>query len=298
MNDPILGSSPGHPILVTGAGGGSQGATGRMVSESLVRAGLPVRAFVHRDDARTAELKDLGAEIVVGDLREVTAVRPAVQGVRRAYFTYPVTAGMLDAAAVFATSAHEAGVQRVVAVSQLGSDPNAGTPHMRRHWVAEQVLDRAEVGAVHLRAAVFFDNLRVAIGDRGELALPLGSPETVLPLIAAADVAAVGAGVLRAEGPVDPVLWLAGEIMTVGQAADAFGVPYVPVDPDDYARTAMSIYRDEVTVEHLTHLWTMFAAIGSGHELFRVTETIEQFTGRPPLTLRDYTGIRPDADPR
>lgn len=276
------------PILVTGAAGGSQGSTGRTVTETLVREGLPVRAFVHSDDARAAELKDLGAEVVLGDLREITTVRPAFQGVRRAFFTYPVTAGMLDAAAVFAASAHEVGVERVVAVSQLGSDPAAGTPHMRRHWVAEQVLDRADIGAVHLRAAVFFENLRVAIGDRGELALPLGSPDTVLPLIAGDDVAGVATGVLRTEGPVDPVLWLAGEIMTVAEAAATFGVPYVNVDPDDYARSAMSIYRDEVTVEHLTHLWTMFAAIGSGHELFQVTEAIEQFTGHPPQTLRDF----------
>ncbi|MFD6352399.1 NAD(P)H-binding protein [Nocardia tengchongensis] len=277
-----------EPILVTGAAGGSQGGTGRRVAETLLRAGLPVRAFVHRDDGRAAELKDLGAEVVAGDLREITAVTPALHGVRRAYFTYPVTAGMIDATAVLAAVGRQAGLERVVATSQLGSDPQAGTPHMRRHWVAEQVLDTAGIGAVHLRAAVFFENLRVAIGDRGELALPLGSPDTVLPLIAGEDVAGVGAGVLRTEGPVDPVLWLAGEIMTVGEAAEILGVPYRNVDPAEWSEWAMTVYRDEVAVEHLTHLWTMFAAIGSGHELFRVTESIERFTGRPPITLREF----------
>ncbi|MFE3755159.1 NAD(P)H-binding protein [Nocardia tengchongensis] len=277
-----------EPILVTGAAGGNQGGTGRRVAETLLRAGLPVRAFVHRDDGRVAELKDLGAEVVAGDLREITAVTPALHGVRRAYFTYPVTAGMIDATAVLAAVGRQAGLERVVATSQLGSDPQAGTPHMRRHWVAEQVLDTAGIGAVHLRAAVFFENLRVAIGDRGELALPLGSPDTVLPLIAGEDVAGVGAGVLRTEGPVDPVLWLAGEIMTVGEAAEILGVPYRNVDPAEWSEWAMTVYRDEVAVEHLTHLWTMFAAIGSGHELFRVTESIERFTGRPPITLREF----------
>ncbi|MFF2550647.1 NAD(P)H-binding protein [Nocardia sp. NPDC058058] len=277
-----------EPILVTGAAGGSQGGTGRRVTESLLHAGVPVRAFVRHDDARAAELKDLGAEIALGDLREISTVLPAVEGVRRAYFTYPVTAGMLDATAVFAAAAREAGLERAVAVSQLGSAHNAGTPHMRRHWVAEQVLDRAEIGAVHLRAAVFFENLRVAIGDSGVLALPLGSPDTVLPLIAAADVAGVGSGVLRTAEPVDSVLWLAGEVMTVGAAADILGVPYVHVDADEWSRTALTRYRDPVAVEHLTHLWTMFAAIGSGHELFRVTETIERYTGSAPITLREF----------
>ncbi|MFI6867114.1 NAD(P)H-binding protein [Nocardia sp. NPDC050406] len=277
-----------EPILVTGAAGGQQGSTGRRVVETLLRADRPVRAFVHSDDARAAELKDLGAEVVVGDLREITTVLPAVQGVRRAYFTYPVTAGMLDATAAFAAAAHQESLERVVAVSQLGSDPHAGTPHMRRHWVAEQVLDRAQIGAVHLRAAVFFENLRVVIDHSGELALPLGSPDTVLPLIAGADVAGVGAGVLLDPGEVEPVLWLAGEIRTVGEAAEAFGVRYVDVDPDEWKRTAISLYRDEVAVEHLSHLWKMFSDIGSGHQLYQVTDTIERFTGRPPITLREF----------
>ncbi|MCX4091443.1 NAD(P)H-binding protein [Nocardia sp. alder85J] len=282
-----------EPILVTGAAGGPQGGTGRRVTEALRAGDHPVRAFVRADDARAAELRELGAEVVVGDLREIGTVAPALRGIRRAYFTYPVTAGMLDAAAVFAAAAHESALERVVAVSQLGSDPAAGTPHMRRHWVAEQVLDRAGIGAVHLRAAVFFENLRVVVEHCGELALPLGSPDTVLPLIAAADVAAVGTALLLAPGPVDPVYWLAGEITTAGRAAEAFGVRYVDVDPDRWRQTATDLYRDEVVVDHLADLWKLFAAIGSGHSLYQVTDSIRHFTGRPPHTLREYLASVP-----
>ncbi|MBL1079053.1 NAD(P)H-binding protein [Nocardia sp. 2] len=276
-----------EPILVTGAAGGQQGSTGRLVTEALLRADRPVRAFVHSDDARAAELKDRGAEVILGDLREITTVLPAVRGVRRAYLTYPVTAGMLDATAAFAAAARQEQLTRVVAVSQLGSDPHAGTPHMRRHWVAEQVLDRAEIGAVHLRAAVFFENLRFAIGDSGVLALPLGSPDTVLPLIAAQDVARVGTGLLLEDGPVESVYWLCGEVLTAGEAAAALGVRYVDTDPEEWVRTALPRYRDEVAVEHLSHLWKLFKDIGSGHQLYQVTPAIERFAGRPPLALRD-----------
>ncbi|WP_019926758.1 NAD(P)H-binding protein [Nocardia sp. BMG111209] len=277
-----------EPILVTGAAGGLQGATGRRVTETLRDDDHPVRAFVRADDARAAELKDLGADVIVGDLREITTVLPAVRGVRRAYFTYPVTAGMLDAAAVFAAAAHDEGLERVVAVSQLGSDPHAGTPHMRRHWVAEQALDRAGIGAVHLRAAVFFENLRVVIAHSGELALPLGSPDTVLPLIAATDVADVATGILLNPDPIEPIHWLAGEILTAAQAAEAFGVRYVDVDPDRWQQTATTLYRDPVTVEHLTNLWKLFRDIGSGHDLYQVTDSIERFTGHPPVTLHEH----------
>jgi len=48
------------PILVTGAAG-RNGGVGRMIVELLRRSGLPVRAFVHRDDERAAFLRAAGA---------------------------------------------------------------------------------------------------------------------------------------------------------------------------------------------------------------------------------------------
>jgi len=46
-----------HPILITGAAGGPQGSTGRLVAELLLKQGIPVRAFVHKLDARSDELR-------------------------------------------------------------------------------------------------------------------------------------------------------------------------------------------------------------------------------------------------
>ncbi|HEY0536934.1 MAG TPA: NAD(P)H-binding protein [Actinoallomurus sp.] len=284
-----------EPILVTGAAGGRQGSTGRHVARMLLERGRPVRAFVRSEDARAAELRTLGAEVIVGDLREITSVIPAVRGVRRAFFTYPVTGGMLDATAVFAAAARQEGLERVVDVSQLAADPGAGTPHMRRHWVSEQVFDRAGVGAIHLRAAVFFENLAVVAdaGDGRELALPLGSPETVLPLIAGTDVARVATGLLTApSGEIDPICRLTGEVMTIGKAAEAFGLAYAAQDPQEWRRGAMTLYGDPTTVEHLFHLWELFRAIGSHHDLYEVTETIERIGGHPPKTLHDFTRVR------
>lgn len=294
-----LGSEAAEPILVTGAAGGSQGSTGRHVVRMLREHGHPVRALVRSDDERAAALRAMGAEVVVGDLREIASVLPALKGVRRAFFTYPVTGGMLDATAVFAAAARLEGLERVVDVSQLAADPAAGTPHMRRHWVAEQVLERAGVGAVHLRAAVFFENLAVVVdaAGGGELALPLGPPDTVLPLISAVDVARVAVGLLTAAGDgeaacgdIDPICRLTGQIMTIGEAARAFGtgISYVDRDAEQWRREAMGIYRDPVTVEHLCDLWAMFRAIGSHHELYEVTEAIERIGGRPPGTLAEY----------
>ncbi|MCK2220222.1 NAD(P)H-binding protein [Actinomadura sp. ATCC 31491] len=283
-------------ILVTGAAGGPQGGTGRQVAELLLERGEQVRAFVRADDHRAAELRKLGAEVVVGDLREIRSVRPALRGVRRAYFTYPVTAGLLDATAAFAAAAREEGVERVVEVSQLDAQPEAGTPRMRRHWLSEQVFDWAGVGAVHLRAGVFFENLAVVAAASGhrELALPLGGRDTLLPLVAAADVARAGAGLLLEPGPVDPVVPLTGQMATIGEVADAFGLPYRDVPPGEWEAGAADVYRDPYAVEHLTHLWAIFRFIGPGHHpLYEVTGAIERFGGRPPVTLAEFAqGLR------
>lgn len=288
-----------EPILVTGAAGGAQGSTGRTVTELLLRRGFDVRAFVHTDDARADRLRGLGAEVVVGDLREIASVLPAFHGVRRAFFTYPVTGGLLDATGAFAVAARECGVERVVNVSQLAAGPDAPTPHMRQHWLSEQVFDWAGIGAVHLRAAVFFENLSVVLADGGgeEFALPLGAPDTVVPLVAAADVAGVAAGILADPAlDVDPVCRLTGEILSVDEIVRAFGevnpagVRYTDASPAEWERRALSIYRDPHTVEHLSKLWEIFRIIGSGHDLYQVTDAIERIGGRPPRTLRAFAG--------
>jgi NAD(P)H-binding len=98
-----------EPILVTGAAGGSQGSTGRRITSLLLEKGIPVRAFVHKLDARSDALRELGAEVVQGDLLDRDSVRASLTGIKRAYFTYSVSDGLLEATTIFAMAAREAG---------------------------------------------------------------------------------------------------------------------------------------------------------------------------------------------
>jgi uncharacterized protein YbjT (DUF2867 family) len=50
-------------VLIPGAGG-----VGRTVFEHLRAQDVPVRFMVRRDDERAAEVRALGAEVVIGDL--------------------------------------------------------------------------------------------------------------------------------------------------------------------------------------------------------------------------------------
>jgi uncharacterized protein YbjT (DUF2867 family) len=76
-----------HPILVTGAAGGAQGSTGRLVASLLLEQGIRVRALVHKLDSRSDGLRKQGAEVVEGDLLNPASVQAAMRNVKRAYFT-------------------------------------------------------------------------------------------------------------------------------------------------------------------------------------------------------------------
>jgi uncharacterized protein YbjT (DUF2867 family) len=108
-----------HPILVTGAAGGPQGSTGRHIANFLLERGVPVRALVRKLDARSDTLRERGAEVVEGDLLNPASVRSVLQDIKRAYFTYPVTDGLLEATAIFAAAARDAGTELVVNNSQF-----------------------------------------------------------------------------------------------------------------------------------------------------------------------------------
>jgi len=112
-----------HPILVTGAAGGTQGSTGRRVASLLMEQGIPVRALVHKLDARSDEIRKRGAEVVEGDLLSRASVQAALRNVKRAYFTYPVADGLLEAATIFAAAARDASLELVVNNSQFQGGP-------------------------------------------------------------------------------------------------------------------------------------------------------------------------------
>jgi len=71
-------------ILVTGAGG----KTGRTLVKALSKV-ESVCAFVHREE-HVSVLKSLGAEkVIVSDMRDESAIRSAMQGVRSVYHICP-----------------------------------------------------------------------------------------------------------------------------------------------------------------------------------------------------------------
>src|SRR5260221_3598410 len=96
--------------------------------------------------------------------------------------------------------ARNAGRPRLVNLVMLQSSVETPTPRMRQNYLSEQVFEWAGIGAVHVRATVFYENLgsqvRLSLPAQGAVRLPWGKETTVLPLVAAEDVARVAVGLL------------------------------------------------------------------------------------------------------
>ena len=186
----------GSPILVTGAAG-DIGAIGRHLNAMLLAKGHKVRALVRREDERAEGLRQLGAEVVQGDLTDLASMHRAVEGCRRIYFGMSVSAAYLEATVNVAAVARHHGVEAFVnmsqmTVTQMSIIETTDSPQHKLHWLAEQALAWSGLPVITLRPTVFLESffLRLAaagVRDHDELALPLGGSRT--SPISAVDVA-------------------------------------------------------------------------------------------------------------
>src|SRR5580658_5898123 len=293
-----------HPILVTGAAGGAQGSTGRRITGLLLEQGIPVRALVHKLDSRSDELRQQGAEVVEGDLLNSASVQTALRNVKRAYFTYPVAEGLLEAATIFAAAAREAALELVVNNSQFQGRP--GDPAFRdlkraasfrnlQHRLADRIFDWAQVGAVHLQAPPYYENVRALVGrsvaEQSTVYLPWGEDLTVIPLVGAEDVARVAAALLADPRlPSQTVYPLIGETPTVREITEALGraigrpIQYVAISDEQWAG-AVKERLGPHALDHLSHLWQTFR---KGEERYQTTDALRMVTGRNPQTLEAF----------
>ena len=289
-----------NPILVTGAAGGRQGSTGNLVARLLLERGLPVRAFVHQRDERSNQLIELGAEVVQGDLLDSAFVAKAMRGIKRAYFTYPVADGLLEATTIFAIAARDAGTELVVNMSQLQNTAEVPSFRNLQHRLADRVLDWAQAGAVHLHAPPFYENLLAliakSVAEQSTMFLPWGGGDAVIPLVAAEDVARVGTALLATPGDAHQEAYdLIGETPAVKEIAPILSrvlgrpIRYVEISDERWAQAVEGRINSHA-LDHLSHLWRYFrtSGLGKGENGFRISDGISALTGTAPQTLEQF----------
>ncbi|MGW1754916.1 NmrA family NAD(P)-binding protein [Streptomyces mirabilis] len=285
------------------------GDVGRTVLDQLRAQDVPVRVMVRRDDARAAELRVLGAEVVIGDLTRPETVAAALEGVGRMYFAMPVSPDQLLAATVVASVAREYGEldglvdMSQMTVSQMTATSTGESDQQRLHWLSEQVFDWSGLPVVHVRPTAFLDNplfttlAARSIRDNGTIALPFGTGRT--SPIAVDDVARVVATVLRDPAPhVGHVYELTGP-RTVDMTEMAEEFSRALGRPVSYVDVPLDRWRSEVLAKaglppHTEqHIATM-ARLHRENRYDRTSDDVERVTGVPARTIEAFVAARRD----
>jgi len=184
-------------ILITGITGQQGGA----VARELLARGYRVKGMTRKPDSEKAhEFRNLGAEIIQGDLDDPASLKQALQG---AWGVFAIQntweAGVEkeeEQGKRIARIAKEAGVQHYVYSSVGSAHRNTGIPHFENKWrVEETVRGLGFPSHIIIRPVFFMENLaspwfKPGI-DQGQLMVAL-KPETALQMIAVNDVGKYG----------------------------------------------------------------------------------------------------------
>ena len=295
-------SAHDSPILVTGAAG-DIGAIGRNLTAMLLAKGHKVRALVRREDERSEGLRRLGAEVVQGDLTDLTSMHRAIEGCARIYFGMSVSAAYLEATINTAAVARHHGVEAFVnmsqmTVTQMSITETTDSPQHKLHWLAEQALAWSGLPVVTVRPTVFLESffLRLAaagVREGDELALPLGSSRT--SPISAVDVARAVSVILDDPAP------------HIGHVYNLTG--FESADLDHYARVfsealgRMIRYRNVPLSEwtdrlreagvpmHLVNHLAVMADLHAQGRYDRMTDDLFKLTGKTPTSMHDFVKL-------
>jgi len=294
------------PILVTGAAG-RVGAIGRTVTDLLLKQGKPVRAMVRKEDDRAQALRDMGAEVVIGDLLDLDATHKAIAGVDTMYFGMSISDDYLAATVNVAAVAKHHGVKAFVnmsqmTVSQMSITESTASPQHKLHWLAEQVLNWSGLPVVHIRPTVLLDGFfqiftAESVRQSNQILLPLGEGRT--SPVAVEDVARVLSTILINPQPhIGKIYHLTGpqsEDMHfyAREYSKALGRTItfqdIPVEP--WRKKLLEL---RLPIHLVNHLVTM-ADLHRAGSYDRRSDDVLMITGKGPLSVQEF--VRKNAAP-
>jgi NAD(P)H dehydrogenase (quinone) len=184
---------------------GITGRVGGVAADTLLNAGLSVRAVV-RDADKGAVWKQRGCEVALADVNDAPALTAAFTGVSGLFVLIPSnfdpTPGFPEVRAIIAalkTAIEAAKPPKVVCLSTIGAQ--ATQPNLLSQLgLVEQALSALPTPVCFLRAAWFMENTAWDVAparDTGVISSFLQPLDKPVPMVATADVGRVAAELLQ-----------------------------------------------------------------------------------------------------
>jgi uncharacterized protein YbjT (DUF2867 family) len=172
---------------------GASGHTGSNIADTLLLKGEKVRV-TGRDPGRLDRFVRKGAKTVTANLSDAAALTKAFSGADAAYLMLPPVTSREDQerqSDAIATAVKESGLRYAVHLSSYGAQVPEGTGPVAGLHSSEQKLNAINgLNVLHLRAALFMENLLAAIGMIHGMGIVGNAllPDLKLPMIATRDV--------------------------------------------------------------------------------------------------------------
>lgn len=256
------------------------GNTGRHVAELAVARGEQVRLLI-RDPAKLSNGLTVACDIVVGDMRDASALDALLKGANAVFFCVPQSADADDMRAYylsFATVVSDAiarnGIGRVVTISGGDGEGSGGIGVGSDLYAMERMIEAAAPDVRHVRCGYFMENLFWQVqplARAGVFSLPVGA-DVALPWVAAQDIGRA-AGELLVDRTWNGHAGVAAHGPNAISCKDvassltqALGRPvaFAPVSGEQYTQTLMSHGCSRALGDGLVK---MFDAIGMGKDM-------------------------------
>lgn len=271
-------------VLVTGA----TGNTGSALVPALRNAGVDVRVFV-RNESKAQPLKDLGAEVVVGDLDKPDSFAPAVEGVDKIYlltWNGPTQEQQVKSAIEVAK---KAGNPHIVRHSMWGSEKSR---IIKQGYAADEAIKSSGLSWTILRPTFFMQNTMMAaqtIASDGMIYMSMKDGK--LAMIDVRDIVASAVAVLTGEGHEGKDYILTGpEAISFHDIANTFSkvlgkdVKYVNVPGEAATQSMVDMGLPEWIAQGYTELSEGF----SENFASKATDNVANLTNHPARSFEQF----------
>ncbi|WP_410655783.1 SDR family oxidoreductase [Amycolatopsis sp. lyj-112] len=268
-------------VLVTAA----TGTIGSALVPALRARGVTVRAMT-RDPGHVVA----GAETVVADLQDPESVAAALKGVDAAFLNSPSAPDAASLQIQFADLARDAGVNRLVLLSQYAARADSPVRFLRWHAEVEAHVQKLGLDHTVLRPNLYLQALLAFAGPiaQGWFAAPIG--DAAVSAIDTRDIADTAAAVLTGTGHAGHTYTLTGpravthhEIADALAAATGRDVTFHDTSADQFTAALTGL----LPPWQLDGLIEDYAHYARG-EAAEVHTSVTDLTGRPARDLTDF----------